>query len=62
MNSLPRREQGRPKFRSGIKSAAEIMADVEASGIQDDNDKTGAMGIRDSAALRKNAENLRKGK
>jgi len=39
-----------------------INADIAASGIQDDNDKTGAMGIRDSAALRKNAENLRKGK
>jgi len=62
MNSVPRREQGRPKFRSGIKSAAEIMADVAASGIQDDDETTGPMGIRDSADLRKNAENLRKGK
>ena len=62
MNNLPRRENNRPKFRSGIKSAAEIMADVASSGIQDDDDKTGIMGIRDSAELRKTAEQLRKGK
>lgn len=60
----PRRENNRGTFqrRSGIVSSAEIEAAVKASGIQDDDDKTGVMGIRDTAALRKNAENLRKGK
>jgi hypothetical protein len=48
--------------RSGIVSSAEIEAAVKASGIQDDDDTTGTMGIRDSKELRKNAEELRKGK
>jgi hypothetical protein len=48
--------------RSGIVSSAEIEAAVKASGIQDDDDTTGTMGIRDSKDLRKNADALRKGK
>ena len=39
-----------------------INADIAASGIQDDDDTTGTMGIRDNKDLRKNADNLRKGK
>ena len=64
MNSVPRRETARPKHmrRSGIISSAEIEAAVKASGIQDDNDTTGPMGIRDNKDLRKNAEELRRGK
>jgi len=64
MNSVPRRETARPKhmLRSGIISSAEIEAAVKASGIQDDNDTTGPMGIRDNKDLRKNAEELRRGK
>ena len=64
MNSVPRRESSRPQHmrRSGIVSSAEIEAAVKASGIQDDDDTTGTMGIRDSKELRKNAEELRKGK
>jgi hypothetical protein len=60
----PRRERLRGTFqrRSGIISTAEIEANVKASGVQDDNDKTGVMGIRDTSALRKNADSLRKGK
>jgi hypothetical protein len=48
--------------RSGIVSSAEIEAAVKASGIQDDDDTTGVLGIRDNSALRKNATELRKGK
>jgi hypothetical protein len=64
MNSVPRRETARPKHirRSGIISSAEIEAAVKASGIQDDNETTGSMGIRDNKDLRKNAEELRRGK
>ena len=64
MNSVPRRENARPQHirRSGIVSSAEIEAAVKASGIQDDDETTGAMGIRDSKELRKNADELRKGK
>lgn len=62
MMNVPNRGQRRP-FRTGVKSAAEIMADIAASGIPDDNEKTGPMGIRDSKALRENAsELLRKSK
>lgn len=52
----------RPPRRSGIVSSADIEAAVKASGVQDDNELTGPMGIRDNNALRKNADNLRKGK
>ena len=64
MNSVPRRENGRPQHmrRSGIVSSAEIEAAVKASGIQDDDETTGPMGIRDNNDLRKNADQLRKGK
>lgn len=55
--NVPNRNN-RPKFRSAIKSAAEIMADVQASGIKDDDKFTGVMGIRDSKALRDNASDL----
>ena len=48
--------------RTGVVSSKEIEANVRASGIQDDDDTTGTMGIRDSKELRKNADNLRKGK
>jgi hypothetical protein len=48
--------------RSGIVSSAEIEAAVKASGIQDDDETTGTMGIRDNKDLRKNAEQARKGK
>jgi hypothetical protein len=40
-------------------SSAEIEAAVKASGIKDDNDKTGPMGIRDSSAQRKTAAEIR---
>ena len=43
--NVPNRNN-RPKFRSGIKSAAEIMADIAASGVPDDSDKTPTMGLR----------------
>jgi hypothetical protein len=46
----------------GVVSSKEIEANVLASGIQDDDETTGTMGIRDSKELRKNADNLRKGK
>jgi hypothetical protein len=64
MNNVPRRENARPQHmrRSGIVSSAEIEAAVKASGIQDDDETTGPMGIRDNNVLRKNADQLRKGK
>lgn len=64
MNNVPRRENARPQHmrRSGIVSSAEIEAAVKASGIQDDDETTGPMGIRDNNELRKNADQLRKGK
>lgn len=64
MNSVPRREHARPQHmrRSGIVSSAEIEAAVKASGIQDDDETTGPMGIRDNKDLRKNADAVRKGK
>jgi len=64
MNNVPRRENGRPQHmrRSGIVSSADIEAAVKASGIQDDDETTGPMGIRDNNDLRKNADQLRKGK
>jgi hypothetical protein len=40
-------------------SSAEIEAAVKASGIKDDDETTGPTGIRDNAALRKNAAQLR---
>jgi len=64
MNSVPRRENARPQHvrRSGIVSSADIEAAVKASGIQDDDETSGPMGIRDNNDLRKNADQLRKGK
>lgn len=64
MNNVPRRENARPQHmrRSGIISSAEIEAAVKASGIQDDDETTGTMGIRDNKDLRKNADAVRKGK
>ena len=43
--NVPNRNN-RPKFRSGVKSAAEIMADIAASGIPDDDEFTPTMGLR----------------
>ena len=48
--------------RTGVVSVEEIRKNVAASGIQDDDETTGTTGIRDSKELRKNADNLRKGK
>ena len=64
MNNVPRRETTRPQHmrRSGIVSSAEIEAAVKASGIPDDDETTGTMGIRDNKDLRKNADAVRKGK
>jgi hypothetical protein len=64
MNNVPRRENARPQHirRSGIVSSAEIEAAVKASGIPDDDETTGPMGIRDNKDLRKNADAVRKGK
>ena len=64
MNNVPRRENARPQHirRSGIVSSAEIEAAVKASGIPDDDETTGTMGIRDNKDLRKNADAVRKGK
>jgi hypothetical protein len=64
MNNVPRRENVRPQHmrRSVIVSSAEIEDAVRASGIQDDDETTGTMGIRDNKDLRKNADKLRKGK
>lgn len=58
MNSVP----GQFTRRSGVVSSADIEAAVKASGIPDDDETTGTMGIRDSAALRKNASELREPK
>lgn len=62
--SVPRRDGNRPKFerRSGVVSSADIEAAVKASGIQDDDETTGPMGIRDNATLRKNASEIREPK
>jgi hypothetical protein len=59
--NVPRRDKGRPTFqrRSGIVSSADIEAAVKASGIPDDNEFTGPMGIRDSSAQRKLAAEIR---
>ena len=59
--SVPRRDKGRPTFqrRSGIFSSADIEAAVKASGIPDDNEFTGTMGIRDSSSQRKTAAEIR---
>ena len=64
MNSVPRRENTRPQHmrRSVIVSSKEIEENVKASGIQDDDETTGTTGIRDNKELRKNADQLRKGK
>jgi hypothetical protein len=64
MNNVPRRENARPQHmrRSGIVSSADIEAAVKASGIPDDDETTGTMGIRDNKDLRKNADAVRKGK
>jgi hypothetical protein len=64
MNNVPRRENARPQHmrRSGIVSSAEIEAAVKSSGIPDDDETTGTMGIRDNKDLRKNADAVRKGK
>lgn len=43
--NVPNRNN-RPKFRSGVKSAAEIMADIAASGVPDDDEFTPTMGLR----------------
>ena len=71
MNNVPDRASSRkqvfppghrPARRSGIVSSKEIEDAVTASGIQDDDETTGTTGIRDNKDLRKNADNLRKGK
>lgn len=61
MNTPSRRDRNRPTFqrRSGIVSSADIAASVKASGIPDDDETTGTMGIRDTTALRKNAAEIR---
>lgn len=55
--NIPNRNQRRP-FRTGVVSASQIMADIAASGVPDDTDKTGTMGIRDTKELRENAKSL----
>jgi hypothetical protein len=37
--------------RGGIVSSAEIIANIEASGIEDDSDKTPVTGLRDAKWL-----------
>jgi hypothetical protein len=61
MSTVPRRDGSRPTFqrRSGIVSSADIEAAVRASGIPDDTEFTGPMGIRDSSAQRKLASEIR---
>lgn len=59
MNNNSRKPNNRrPNSRGGVKSAAEIRASIKASGIKDDDETTGPMGIRDSKALRENAASL----
>ena len=75
MNSVPRKEDARPPVKMRKQNCArdadpqcgncmkcKIKADIAASGVQDDDDTTGTMGIRDNKDLRKNAEQARKGK
>jgi hypothetical protein len=73
MSNIPDRADSRQPIRMRKQNCArgedcgscmkcKINADIAASGIQDDDDTTGTMGIRDNKDLRKNADNLRKGK
>ena len=71
-NNPPRRERNRPSFAPRKRDLlAEINADIARRAALpkdhpdyaiDDDEHTGPMGIRDSAALRKNADQVRKGK
>ena len=53
MNSPQDRSKARPIHarRGGIVSAAEIVANIKASGIEDDSDKTPVTGLRDAKWL-----------
>jgi hypothetical protein len=78
MAEVPRRENSRKPIRVGMHRplpkrdlGAEIRADIARRAALpedhpdhaiDDSDTTGTMGIRDNATLRKNAEQVRKGK
>lgn len=70
MSNNPPERKIRPGYRVTPKRdlIAEINADIARRAAlpkdhpdyaEDDNDKTGTMGIRDNAALRKNASKLR---
>ena len=59
MSYVYRREGDRPKFRVGIQSHTDIDKAVKASGIPDDVDTPAVKPLRDTPALRKNAEALR---
>ena len=64
MNCGPKEECGNCKkcqINADIKHRASLPKDHPDYAI-DDDDKTGTMGIRDNADLRKNADKLRKGK
>lgn len=73
MSSVPpRRDRNRPGFAPRKRNLLdEINADIARRAALpkdhpdhavDDDETTGTMGIRDSAALRKNADQVRKGK
>ena len=49
MSHVPRRDGNRPKFRSGVTSAAEIQASIASSGIPDDGPTTGTKPLRPKA-------------
>lgn len=71
-NLPPRRDTNRPGFAPRKRNLLdEINADIARRAslppdhpdyAVDDSDTTGTMGIRDNAALRKNADQLRKNK
>lgn len=54
MNSPADRSKNRPIHarRGGIVSSEEILANIKASGVPDDDETTGTEGIRNSAWLK----------
>jgi hypothetical protein len=59
MSYVYRREGDRPKARVGIQNHTDITKSVDTSGVPDDVDTQNVKPLRDTPALRKNAEALR---